>query len=143
MCQTAIISQNIGKIGRKSFDRRMRMASPLYVERKGELARILGDVDKLCNRLHDEFPTITAEDYRMFGPELKIVISTLKALRRESLAHRHLAVHNERMRELIADLEELDHDIRTFRVEAAADKKLQQAMSAVGNVDFSYLFKKA
>ena len=141
MCQTTIISQHIGKIGRKSFDQRMRMASPSYVERKGELTRILCDVDKLCNRLHDEFPTITAEDYRMFGSELKIVVSTLKALRRESLTHRNLAVYNERMREQIADLEELDHDIRTFRVESSADKELQQAMSAAGNVDFSYLFQ--
>ena len=93
MCQATVISQHLGKIGRKSFDRRMRIASPLYVERRGDLARILGDVDKLCNWLRDEFPTITAEDYRMFGPELKIVISTLKALRRESLTYYYEELH--------------------------------------------------
>ena len=77
MCQTAMISQHIGRIGRRSFDRRIRLASPMYMERRGELARLLNDVDRLSNLLHDEFPTITAEDYRMFGPELKIAISTL------------------------------------------------------------------
>jgi len=84
MCQTAIISRHIGRIGRRSFDRRMRMASPLFVERNGEVARLLNEVDRLSNRLHEDFITITEADYRMFGSELKIVISTLKALRRES-----------------------------------------------------------
>ena len=141
MCQTAIISQHIGRIGRRSFDRRMRMASPYYVERRGELVRILNEVDKLSNRLHDDFPTITADDYRMFGHELRIVISTLKSLRSESLSRRELAPYNKRMREQIADLEELDHDIKAFRVNASQDKSLQQAMAAVGSVDFSYLFQ--
>ena len=141
MCQTAIISQHICRIGRRSFDCRMRLASPLYVERRGELTRILNEVDKLIDRLHEEFPTITAEDYRMFGPELKIVISTLKSLRSESLSHRNLSAFNERMREQIADLEELDHDIRTFRVNAPQNVELQQAMASVGNIDFAYLFQ--
>ena len=84
MCQTAIISRHIGRIGRRSFDRRMRMASPLYVEKRGEVTRLLNEVDRLSDRLHDEFITITEDDYRMFGSELKIVINTLKASRRES-----------------------------------------------------------
>ena len=141
MCQTAIISQHIGRIGRRSFNRRMRMASPLFVEKRGELARILNEVDKLSNRIHDDFPTITASDYRMFGSELRILISTLKSLRSESLSHRELASYNKRMREQIADLEELDHDIRVFRVNASQNEGLQQAMAAVGSVDFSYLFQ--
>ena len=70
MCQTAIITQHIGRIGRRSFDRRMRLASPLYVERRGELARLLNEVDSLSERLHNDFPTISADDYRLFGPEL-------------------------------------------------------------------------
>ena len=141
MCQTILISQHICRIGRRSFDRRMRLASPLYVERRGELTRILNEVDKLIDRLHEEFPTITAEDYRMFGPELKIVLSTLKALRSESLSHCNLSTFNERMREQIAELEELDHDIRTFRVNAPKNEELQQAMASVGNIDFAYLFQ--
>jgi hypothetical protein len=45
------------------------------------------------------------------------------------------------MREQILDLEELDHDIREFRVEAPKDEGLQAAMAKVGEIDFSYLFK--
>ena len=139
MCQTAMISQHIGRIGRRSFDRRIRLASPMYMERRGELARLLNDVDRLSNLLHDEFPTITAEDYRMFGPELKIAISTLKALRRESLHRRELSPYNERMRQQIADLEELDHDIRTFRVHAPNNENLKQVMDPIGSLDFSQI----
>lgn len=139
MCQTAMISQHIGRIGRRSFDRRIRLASPMYMERRGELARLLNDVDRLSNLLHDEFPTITAEDYRMFGPELKIAISTLKALWRESLHRRELSPYNERMRQQIADLEELDHDIRTFRVHAPNNENLKQVMDTIGSLDFSQI----
>ena len=131
MCQTQVISRHIGRIGRRSFDRRMRMASPMFAEKRGEIARLLNEVDSLSYRLHDEFPTITENDYRMFGPELKILISTLKSLRQESLTHKELKPYNDRMRQQISDLEELDHDIKTFRVDALKNEELQQAMVAV------------
>lgn len=140
MCETQVISRHIGRIGRRSFDRRMRMASPLYVERRGDLARLLNDVDRLSERLHDEFATITEDDYRFFGPELKIVISTLKALRQESMTRKDLKPYNERMRQQIVDLEELNHDINVFRVDAPKNKELQASMASVGEIDFSYLF---
>jgi len=141
MCQTQVISRHIGRIGRRSFDRRMRIVSPLFVERRGEIARLLNEVDALSEHLHDEFPTITEEDYNLFGPELKIVIATLKSLLRESMTRRELKPYNERMREQIVDLEELDHDIVEFRIKALKDEGLQAAMASVGKIDFSYLFK--
>lgn len=141
MCQTQVISKHIGRIGRKSFDRRMRIASPLFVERRGELARLLNEVDKLSDRLHEEFPTISENDYRLFGPELKVMISTLKALRQDSLTRKELKPYNDRMRQQIADLEELDHDIKAFRVDAVQNKELQATMALLGNLDFSKLPK--
>jgi len=140
MCQAQVISRHIGHIGRRSFDRRMRMASPLFSEKRGELSRLLNEVDKLTERLHEDFPTIMEEDYRMFGPELKIVIGTLKDLRQASKSRRELRIYDERMREQIADLEELDHDIRVFRVEAPKNKSLQETMAKASKMDFSKLF---
>lgn len=137
MCQTAVISKHIGRIGRRSFDRRLRMASPLYVEKRGEVARLLNEVDRLSDRLHDEFITITEDDYRMFGPELKIVISTLKALRRESQSRPELKAYDRRMREQILDLEELDHDIYVFRVKAPKNEGLQKALDSLKDLDYS------
>ena len=141
MCETLIISRHIGRIGRRSFDRRMRIASPMFVEKRGELARLLNEVDKLSDRLHDEFPTISEDDYRMFGPELKVLISTLRDLRQESLIRKELKPYNDRMRQQIADLEELDHDIVEFRIKAPKDEKLQQTLASIKDIDFSYLFK--
>ena len=137
MCQTTVISHHIGRIGRRSFDRRMRMASPLFVEKQGELSRLLNEVDKLSECLHDEFSTISASDYQLFGPELKIVISTLKSLRQESLSRHELKPYNDRMRQQIADLEELDHDIREFRVDALQNQDLQQTLSSLSSLDLS------
>ena len=139
MCQTAVISRYIGRIGRRSFDRRMRIASPLYVEKRGEVARLLNDVDRLSDRLHDEFITITEDDYRMFGSELKILISTLKDLRRDSRMRAELRPYDERMREQIVDLEELDHDIVEFRIKAPKNKELQEALASIKDIDFSKL----
>lgn len=116
------------------------MASPLFQERRGEVARLLNEVDRLSECLHDQFATISEEDYRLFARELKIVIATLKALRQESLARPELRVYDDRMRQQIADLEELDHDIRVFRVEAPKNEALRQALADVKDLDFSYLF---
>ena len=141
MCQTQVISRHIGRIGRRSFDRRMRIVSPMFVEKRGELARLLNEVDRLSDRLHEEFPTISEDDYRMFGPELKIVIGTLKALRQDSLTRKELKLYNDRMRQQIADLEELDHDIKVFRVDAPKNKELQATMALLNNLDLSKLPK--
>lgn len=139
MCQTQVISKHIGRIGRRSFDRRMRIASPMFVERRGELVRLLNEVDKLSDRLHEEFPTISESDYRLFGPELKVLISTLKALRQDSLNRKELKPYNDRMRQQIADLEELDHDIKAFRVDAPKNDELQATMAMLNSLDFTKL----
>ena len=141
MCETQVISRHIGRIGRRSFDRRMRIASPMFVEKRGELARLLNEVDKLSDRLHEEFPTISEDDYRMFGQELKVLISTLRDLRQESLVRKELKPYNDRMRQQIADLEEIDHDIKVFRVDAPKNKELQATMALLSNLDFSKLPK--
>ena len=117
----------------------MRMASPLFVEKQDELPRLLKEVDRLSDRLHSDFPTISEMDYRLFGPELRIVISTLKELRRESLIRKELKPYNDRMRQQIADLEELDHDIRAFRVDAPKNNELQATLALLGNLDYSKL----
>ena len=103
------------------------------------MARLLNEVDRLSERLHDEFATITEDDYRMFGAELKIVIKTLKDLRRDSQRRIELKPYDDRMRQQIADLEELDHDIREFRINAPKDEALQSTLSLLAKMDFSNL----
>lgn len=137
MCETTIISQRIGKIGRRSFDRRLRIASPLFEEKRGEMPRLLNEVDQLSELLHSEFPSITAEDYYKFARELNIVISTLKSLHKESLTFTALKAYNDRLSQQISDLEELDHDIRTFRIAATKNVALQTTLEKLSSIDLT------
>ena len=109
--------------------RQLRMCQTTVIQ------RLLNEVDRLSERLHEDFPTITSEDYQLFGPELKIVIETLKDLRKESRSRQELKLYDERMRQQIADLEELDHDIKVFRVDAPKNQALQQAMNGLAKLE--------
>lgn len=139
MCQTEVISRRIGLISRRAFDIRMRMASPFFVEKRGEVSRLMNDVDGLCNQLHEDFLTITEEDYSLFGTELGILIDTLKSLKQDSLSYGKFATQMERFSLQIADLEELEHDIVAFRVKAPKNFSLNETMQMVGRLDFSKL----
>jgi hypothetical protein len=139
MCQTEVISHRIGLISRRAIDIRMRLASPFFVEKKGEMSRLLNDVDELCNQLHEDFLTITEENYSMFGAELNILIDTLKSLKQDSLTYEKYATQMERLSHQIADLEELEHDIIAFRVKAPKNPSLNETMQMVGKLDFSKL----
>lgn len=103
------------------------------------MSRLLNDVDGLCNQLHEDFLTITKEDYSMFGAELSLLIDTLKSLRQDSLTYEKYAIQMERLSHQIADLEELEHDIVAFRVKAPMNPSLNETMQMVGRLDFSKL----
>lgn len=141
MCQTTIISHSIGLIGRKSFDRHMRVVSPLFHERRGEISRLCNSLYHLCEMLHTDFPTITKDDYAIFGPELRVLINTLKALYADSKKKQEIKEGNERLRCYIEDLEELNHDILQYRVRLHNSPEMIQAMSAIGRLDFSHYVK--
>jgi len=139
MCQTEVISHRIGLISRRAFDIRMRMASPFFVEKKGVISRLMNDVDGLCNQLHEDFLTITEEDYSLFGTELGFLIDTLKSLKQDCLTYEKYATQTQRLSLQIADLEELEHDIIAFRVRAPKNPSLNETMQIVGRLDFSKL----
>lgn len=141
MCQAATISRSIGRLGRRSYDRRMRVVSPAFVERKGDMTRLCNSVAGLCDLLHEDFVTITKEDYEVFGGELRVLISTLKDLYADSNLRPELKESNERLRAHIEDLVELDHDIVNFRVRLQEDEEMKQTMKAIGKLDFSRFVK--
>lgn len=141
MCQTATISRSIGRLGRRSFDRRMRVVSPMFVDKKGDITRLCNSVAGLCEMLHEDFSTITKEDYEVFGGELRVLISTLKDLYQDSLCREELKESNELLRTQIDDLVELNHDILNFRVHLQEDEAVRKTMKSIGQLDFSRFFK--
>lgn len=142
MCQTATISRSIGRLGRRSYDRRLKVVSPMFVDRKGDMTRLCNSVAGLCEMLHGDFATITKEDYDVFGGELRVLIDTLKDLYQDSMGREELKAGNERLREQIDDLEELNHDIVTFRVRMQEDEEVKRTMKAIGQLDFSKFLKR-
>ena len=139
MHQTEIMSHRIGLISRRAFDIRMRMASPFFVEKGSEMSRLMNDVDGLCDQLHEDFLTITEEDYKLFGAELSLLIDTLKSLKQDSLTYEKFATQMDYLSCQITDLEELEHDIVAFRVNAPKNPSLNETMQMVGKLDFSKL----
>ena len=59
----------------------------------------------------------------------------------DSRLRAELRPYDDRMRQQIVDLEELDYDIVEFRIKALKDEELQKAMASIKDIDFSYLFQ--
>lgn len=92
-------------------------------------------LQSLCELLHREFSTITKADYEVFGPELRVLIDTLRDLLVDS--KRVDPAQNERLREHVDDLVELDHDIVNFRIRLQEDEETRQTMKSIGKLDFA------
>ena len=138
MCEVKTISRAISSLGRRTFSRRLQMATP--VSRKGDvdLDSLLNGVDALCEQLHKDFPTITAEDYNFFSARLQILVDTLKMLRQELEKHPSFD-KVERLGCQIDDLVELNEDMRNFKSNTPQCQALSQSLAAIGNIDFSEL----
>ena len=110
-----------------------------FTEKYEEMTCLMNEVDSLCNQLHEAFQTISPEDYAVFGPRLRIVIATFKALMQESQNQSSFTCYEERMKRQLSDLEELEHDIKVFRVDAQKNDSLKKAIETVDKIDFSKL----
>lgn len=113
----------------------------MFVDKKGDITRLCNSVAGLCEMLHEDFSTITKEDYEVFGGELRVLISTLKDLYQDSLCREELKESNELLRTQIDDLVELNHDILNFRVHLQEDEAVRKTMKSIGQLDFSRFFK--
>lgn len=103
------------------------------------MTRLCNGLRNLCDLLHNEFHTITKADYEVFGPELKVLIGTLKDLLTDS--KRVDPVVNERLRVHVDDLVELEHDIVNFRVRLQENESFRQTMKEIAKLDFSKFIK--
>lgn len=81
--------------------------------------------NKMTSHLEIEVSVLQALSYCLY----EIMDNALRDLRQECLVRKELKPYNDRMRLQIADLEELDHDIKVFRVDAPKNKELQATMA--------------
>lgn len=119
MCQTMLISNSIVSLSKRSFARRLRIASYRVAVEKSALTRLNNQLDELYELLYDNYSSMTASDYDSFKDNLSILLSTLKDLYRDyrrSSFRNPLAESIDSLQSNIAALEEMDSDIRNYKI---------------------------
>lgn len=131
MCQTAVISNTVKRLGRRSYTHRMEVATPggYNVE---QLSRLNRELDSLYELIYEDWNTITEKDYAIFGGQLSLLVTTLKLLYddcRKSGIRRLMHDEVERLGMNYSALLELNSDIVNYRIKAPNNALLQSMMS--------------
>lgn len=94
MCQTVTISNKVNRLGRRSYGHRMDVAAKTGYS-ASQLARLNRELDGLYELIYEDWNTVTEEDYSAFGPQLVILIQTLKQLYSECRKAGDASLRNE------------------------------------------------
>jgi hypothetical protein len=141
MCQTALISKNIVRIGMRSFGQNLEAAAGNTTTRQ-KIASLNHSIDTLYDLLYEQYNDITPADYKIFGPQLRLLLDSLKNLyttyKKDSEAI-EFSDQVERLGRNYSALYEIDRDIKHFRLSGgnatglnAALKEASQAISHIG-----------
>ena len=136
MCQTAVISNTVKRLGRRSYTHRMEVATPGGYNAT-QLARLNRELDSLYELIYEDWNTITEEDYAVFGGQLTLLVSTLKLLYddcRKSSIRRMMHDEVDRLGMNYSALYELNSDIVNYRIKAPRNTELQLMMSKAAKV---------
>lgn len=131
MCQTMCISESIVSLSKRSFTRRLRIASSRMAAEKGMLARLNNQLDELYELLYDNFTSMTASDYKLFAPQLIVLIDTLKSLHKDYLHSSYkipLSDSINRLLDNISAIEEIKQDIQYFKVNLPHNPRYSEIM---------------
>lgn len=137
MCQTECISRSIVSLSKRSFARRLKVLSPLLKGDNGILTKLNNDLDDLYELLYENYPSITENDYRQFGSYLTVLIETLKGLHsayHKSKFHAQLKDNNDRLRMNISAIEEIDHDIRCFKIKLRSNPRYEEVLNKAKSI---------
>ena len=136
MCQTAVISNTVKRLGRRSYTHRMDVATPGGYN-EAQLSRLNRELDSLYDLIYNDWNTITEQDYAVFGGQLSLLVATLKLLYddcRKSSLRRVMHHEVERLGMNYSALHELNSDIVHFRIKAPHNTELQSMMSQAATV---------
>lgn len=130
MCQTAVISNKIVRIGTRSYRQNLESMGKNYISLLN-LSMLNRDLDNLYEIIYNQIPTITAEDYNVFGAQLQQLIKTIKDLFKtckKAPASLGIDKETEILGRNYSALYELDKDIRNFKITQAKDTSLCQLL---------------
>lgn len=131
MCQTALISQNIVRLGTRSYRYRLEALVPNEY-RVSSLRKLNHDLDSFYEFLYSQCNSVTEADYKVFGEQLNSMLATLKLLwqtcKRMPKAS-GLGNQAEKLKMNYFALYELNEDIKNYRIKAPKDKEWSSLLS--------------
>ena len=134
MCQVAVISQNIVRLGTRSYRHSLEaLATNEY--HVGQLRRLNRDLDAFYELLHSQCNSVTEQDYKVFGKQLTSMLSTLKtlyALCRQMSGVTGVNAEAEKLKRNYSALYELNSDIQNFRIKAPKDPEWSALLADAG-----------
>ena len=131
MCQTALISQNIVRLGTRSYRHRLEALAPNEY-RVGSLRKLNRDLDSFYDFLYAQCNSGTEADYKVFGEQLCSMLATLKMLWQSCKKMPKscgISEEAEKLRMNYSALYELNEDIRTYRIKAPKDEEWSALLS--------------
>lgn len=137
MCESAVISDKVVKLSRRSYNHRLEIASPRGYQ-LSQLQKLNKELDKLYELIYDEWNTITEEDYKVFGEQLVILTQTIKQLYnacKRLPKHMGMEEDTKKLGMNFAALYELNSDIVNFRIKTPKSDKIKQALQKLSEVD--------
>ena len=136
MCQTAVISNKVARLGRRSYAHRMEIVTPDSYN-VSQLSRLNRELDSLYDLIYKDWDTITEQDYAVFGGQLTLLVNTIKQLYndcRKSPLRKLMRNELERLEMNHSALYELNSDIVNYRIKAPHDTALQEMMAKASDV---------
>lgn len=134
MCQTALISDKIVRLGTRSFKQRLEVvAGHDYSVTK--LSRLNRSLDDFYEFLYTQINSVTQEDYKIFGPQLSILLSTLKDLYKTCQALPEswgFATETDKLGRNYSALYEIENDLRTFKEGKTSTPEIKDLLSKAG-----------
>lgn len=131
MCQTSVISRNITRISSRSFEHNLEAVAGKVITHN-KLKRLNNALDTLYDLIYSQFNEINAEDYKIIGPQLSLLLYTLKGLRDTYKTIRksgNLSEEVEALGRNYSALYELNSDIKQFRIEKKFNPNLLAALN--------------
>ncbi len=140
MCQTAIISQSILRLGTRSYRHSLEALAPNEYS-VGQLRRLNRDLDAFYEFLYSQCNTVTERDYNVFGKQLTSMLHILKALYascKQMPKEYGVSAEAEKLKRNYSALYELNGDIKNYRIKAAKDEEwsalLADASAAINKI---------
>ncbi len=129
--QTSVISRNITRISSRSFEHNLQAVTGKVITHN-KLKRLNNALDTLYDLIYSQFNEIKAEDYKIIGPQLSLLLNTLKGLLGTYKTFRksgELAEEVEALGRNYSALYELNYDIKQFRIERKFNPNLLAALN--------------